>query len=66
MSENEEAKPAAQDNGGIVLDLSFAPNWARTSPETHSRRYQNDRFEGGEDGDGRHGGRDAEIGRAHV
>jgi len=59
MSENEEAKPAAQDNGGIVLDLSFAPNWARTSPETHSQRYQNDRFEGGEDGDGRHGGRDA-------
>ncbi len=59
MSENEEAKPAEQDNGGIVLDLNFAPSWARTSPEAHIQRYQNDRFEGSGEGDGRHGGRDS-------
>ena len=58
MSENEEAKPAKQDNGGIVLDLSFAPNWARTSPDAAIQRYQNERFDG-DDGDGRHGGRDS-------
>ncbi len=59
MSENEEAKPAEQDNGGMVLDLSFAPSWARTAPDASSQRYQNERFEGSEDGEGRHGsGRD--------
>ena len=57
MSENEEAKPAEQDNGGIVLDLSFAPSWARTSPDDNIQRYQNERSDG-EDGDGRHRGRD--------
>ncbi len=45
MSDNEEAKPAEQDNGGIVLDLDFAPSWARNSPEAHIKRYQNERFE---------------------
>lgn len=60
MSENEEAKPAKQDNGGIVLDLSlsFAPSWARTSPDANIQRYRDERSDGGEDGDGRHGGRD--------
>ena len=60
MSENEEAKPAEQDKGGIVLDLnlSFAPSWARTSPDANIQRYRDERFDGGEDGDGRHGGRD--------
>ena len=59
MSENEESKPAKQDNGGIVLDLNFAPSWARTSPDANIQRYQNERYEGAEDGEGRHGGRDA-------
>ncbi len=60
MSENEEAKPAQQDNGGIVLDLnlSFAPSWARTSPDANIQRYRDERFDGGEGGEGRHGGRD--------
>lgn len=58
MSENEEAKPAEQENGGIVLDLSFAPSWARTSPDANIQRYRDDRFDGSEDGEGRHGGRD--------
>ena len=58
MSENEEAKPAEQGNGGIVLDLSFAPSWARTSPDANIQRYRDDRSDGGEDGEGRHGGRD--------
>ena len=58
MSENEEAKPAGQENGGIVLDLNFAPSWARTSPDAHIQRYQNDRFDGGDEGDSRPGGRD--------
>ncbi len=59
MSENEESKPAEQDNGGIVLDLNFAPSWARTSPDANIQRYQNERLEGAEDGEGRHGGRDS-------
>ena len=60
MSENEEAKPAEQDNGGIVLDLnlSFAPSWARTSPDANIQRYRDERFDGGDGGEGRHGGRD--------
>lgn len=58
MSDNEEAKPAGQDNGGIVLDLNFAPNWARTAPDANIQRYRDERFDGGEEGDGRHGGRD--------
>jgi hypothetical protein len=60
MSENEEAIPAKQDNGGIVLDLSlsFAPSWARTSPDANIQRYRDERADGGEDGEGRHGGRD--------
>ena len=60
MSENEEAKPAEQDNGGIVLDLnlSFAPSWARTSPDANIQRYRDERFDGGDSGEGRHGGRD--------
>lgn len=58
MSENEEAKPATQENGGTVLDLSFAPSWARTAPDANIQRYRDERFDGGEDGDGRHGGRD--------
>lgn len=56
MSENEEAKPEGQDNGGIVLDLNFAPSWARTSPEETIQRFQNERFS--DDGDSRRGGRD--------
>ncbi|HRR33081.1 MAG TPA: hypothetical protein P5026_03200 [Kiritimatiellia bacterium] len=56
MSENEEAKPESQDNGGIVLDLNFAPSWARTSPEENIQRYQNERFS--DDGDARRGGRE--------
>jgi hypothetical protein len=56
MSENEEAKPEGQDNGGVVLDLNFAPSWARTSPEETVQRYQNERFS--DDGDVRRGGRD--------
>ena len=56
MSENEEAKPEGQDNGGVVLDLNFAPSWARTSPEETIQRYQNERFS--DDGDVRRGGRD--------
>lgn len=58
MSENEEAKPAEQDNGGIVLDLNFAPSWARTAPDANIQRYRETRFGDGEDGEGRHGGRD--------
>jgi hypothetical protein len=58
MSENEEAKPAEQDTGGIVLDLNFAPSWARTSPDAPIQRYQDNRFDNGEEGDGRHGGRE--------
>lgn len=57
MSENDEAKPAEQDNGGIVLDLNFAPSWARTTPDAAIQRYRDDSYNG-EDGDGRHGGRD--------
>ncbi len=45
MSDNEEAKPAGQDNGGIVLDLNFAPSWARNSPEAHIKRYQNESYD---------------------
>lgn len=45
MSDNEEAKPAEQDNGGIVLDLNFAPSWARNSPEAHIKRLQNERYD---------------------
>ncbi len=56
MSENEEAKPEGQDNGGIVLDLNFAPSWARTSPEETIQRFQSERF--ADDGDSRRGGRD--------
>ncbi len=58
MSDNEEAKPAEQDDGGIVLDLNFAPSWARTAPDANIQRYREDRFEGGDERDGRHGGRD--------
>ena len=58
MSENEEAKAAGQDSGGIVLDLNFAPSWARTSPDANIKRYQNDRFEDGDMGETRFGGRD--------
>jgi len=58
MSDNEEAKPAGQDDGGIVLDLNFAPSWARTSPDANIQRYRDDRFDQGEDGAERHGGRD--------
>ena len=58
MSENEEAKPAEQENGGIVLDLSFAPSWARSSPDAQIQRYQNERFDDRDDGDGRYGRRD--------
>ena len=58
MSENEEAKPAEQDNGGIVLDLNFAPSWARTAPDANIQRYRDDRSDQGEDGSDRHGGRD--------
>ena len=56
MSENEEAKPEGQDDGGIVLDLNFAPSWARTSPEETIQRFQSERF--ADDGDSRRGGRD--------
>jgi hypothetical protein len=58
MSENEAAKPAEQEDGGVVLDLSFAPSWARSSPEAHIQRYQNERFDDRDEGDGRHGRRD--------
>lgn len=60
MSENEEAKSAAdeQASDGIVLDLNFAPSWARTSPEDHIQRYQNERYESGTDRNERAGGRD--------
>ena len=60
MSENEEATPAEQDKGGIVLDLnlSFAPSWARTSPDANIQRYRDERFDGGDGSDSRHGGRD--------
>ncbi|MEI7900850.1 MAG: hypothetical protein WCK89_11395 [bacterium] len=58
MSENEEAKPVEQENDGIVLDLSFAPNWARTSPDANLQRYRDERSNGGDDGESRHGGRD--------
>jgi len=58
MSENEESKPEEQDNGGIVLDLNFAPSWARTSPDANIQRYRDERFGGGDEGEGRRGGRD--------
>lgn len=60
MSENEEAKPAAdgQENDGIVLDLNFAPNWARTSPEDQLQRYRHDRYDDGGESHDRFGGRD--------
>jgi hypothetical protein len=60
MSENEEAKPAEQDKGGITLDLSFAPSWARTSPDAHLQRYRDERYDGddGERSGGRDGNRD--------
>ncbi len=58
MSENEEAKPAKQDTDGVTLDLNFAPSWARTSPDAQIQRYRDERFEGGEEGEGRHGGRE--------
>ncbi len=56
MSEKEKAKSEDQDNGEITFDLSFAPSWARTSPEETIQRYQNERFS--DDGDDRRGGRD--------
>jgi len=58
MSENEEAKPAEQANGGIVLDLNFAPSWARTAPDANIQCYREDRFDEGDGGEGRHGGRE--------
>ncbi|HOR98175.1 MAG TPA: hypothetical protein PLZ74_07355 [Kiritimatiellia bacterium] len=60
MSENEKAKPAAdgQENDEIVLDLNFAPNWARTSPEDQIQRYRNDRYDDDGEGHDRFGGRD--------
>ena len=58
MSENEESKPAEQDTGGIVLDLNFAPSWARTAPDANIQRYRDERSDEGDGGDGRHGGRD--------
>ncbi len=45
MSDNEEAKPEGQDNGGIVLDLNFAPSWARNSPDETIKRLQNGRYD---------------------
>jgi hypothetical protein len=45
MSDNKEVKPAEQDNGEIVLDLNFAPSWARSSPEAHIKRLQNERYD---------------------
>jgi hypothetical protein len=56
MSENEEARPDDQDEGGMTLDLSFAPSWARTSPQENIQRYQNERYS--DDDDQRRGGRD--------
>lgn len=59
MSENEEAKPAEQqDTGGLVLDLNFAPSWARTSPDANIQRYREERYEDHDDGSSRSGGRD--------
>ncbi len=63
MSENEETKAAGQDGGGVVLDLNFAPSWARTSPDANIKRYQNDRFEDGDTGETRFDGRDRGRGR---
>lgn len=59
MSENEEATPAEeQDNGGIVLDLNFAPSWARAAPDANIQCYREDRSDEGDGGEGRHGGRE--------
>ena len=57
MSENEEAKPDEQEDGGIKLDLNFAPSWARTSSEQDIQRYQSERY-ADDDGPRRGGGRD--------
>lgn len=58
MSENEEEKPVEQDNGGITLDLNFAPSWARTSPDANIQRYQNERYDDIDEGRERSGGRE--------
>jgi hypothetical protein len=54
MSENDEAKSDGREDDGIGLNLSFAPDWARTSPEEVIQRYQNERYT--DDGESRHGG----------
>jgi hypothetical protein len=58
MSENEDAKPAEQEKGEVALDLSFAPSWARTSPDANIQRYRDERFDGDGEGGERHFGRD--------
>ncbi len=56
MSENEKRETADQNEGEIALNLSFAPSWARSSPDAQLQRYRDARYDDG--GDARSGGRD--------
>ncbi len=41
MTENEEDKTDKSGSEDIAQDLNFAPSWARTAPEVHVQRFQN-------------------------